>query len=158
VITTTSPWCVFILPCTLKFERNFPLAIVALRQSYNSQFRGLSAKKPIGGILWHFSMCKPDLWRSACCIRHTTSTKAFGLRSAINSSVRAAPDGARRPCSQSCNVRFETPSSAAKRSCESPVFSRMLATLGRFTTRPWRPLLISRSPCKISRDRCSVCP
>ena len=83
--------------------------------------------------------------------RHATSSNAFGLRSAIKSSVRAAPDGARRPCSQSCSVRIDTPSNVAKRSCESPVFSRTLATLGRFTTRPWQPLLISRSPASTSR-------
>ncbi len=39
--------------------------------------------------------------------------------------VRAAPDGARRPCSQSCNVRTDTPKTEAKRACDKPVFSRI---------------------------------
>jgi hypothetical protein len=43
--------------------------------------------------------------------RQATSSKACGFLAAIISRVRAAPEGARRPCSQSCNVRTETPSS-----------------------------------------------
>lgn len=39
-------------------------------------------------------------------------------------SARAGPDGLRRPCSQSCSVRHETPIRSAKAACESPVFSR----------------------------------
>ena len=49
-----------------------------------------------------------------------TSRSARGFLAAINNSVRAAPEGARRPCSHSCSVRNETPGSSAKRGCESP--------------------------------------
>jgi len=43
---------------------------------------------------------------------HATSKSALGFLAAINSSVRAAPEGARRPCSHSCSVRTETPSTS----------------------------------------------
>src|SRR3990172_579611 len=82
---------------------------------------------------------------------YATSSNALGLRSATRRSVRAAPEGARRPCSQSCNVRTDTPSRVANRACERPVFSRMLATSGTLTTRLCSPRLISRSPSRISR-------
>ena len=41
---------------------------------------------------------------------HATSISARGFLAAMSKSVRAAPDGARRPCSHSCSVRTETPS------------------------------------------------
>jgi len=44
--------------------------------------------------------------------------------------ARAAPDGARGPCSQSCNVRTDTPSNDANHDWEGPVFSRIIATSG----------------------------
>ena len=107
-------------------------------------------------------------WRAGCagrrrddkrCLLHrkvrppnyATSRRAPGFRFATINNVRAAPDGARRPCSQSCSVRTETPSSAANLDWESPVFSRMLATSGRRTMRPASPRLNSRSPSRISR-------
>lgn len=46
--------------------------------------------------------------------------------------------------------RFDTPSSAAKRDCDSPVFSRTAATSGTLTTRPTSPRFSSRSPSRIS--------
>src|SRR3990167_5619815 len=66
-------------------------------------------------------------------------------------SVRAAPEGARRPCSHSWSVRTDTPRSCAKRDCERPVRSRMDVTEGTFITRPCSPRLISRIPSSISR-------
>src|SRR2546422_137432 len=66
------------------------------------------------------------------------------------SKVRAAPEGARRPCSQSCRVRTDTPSNWAKRACDRPVFCLVLATSGTLITRPNLPRLSSRSPCRIS--------
>src|SRR4029077_11895220 len=59
-----------------------------------------------------------------------TANNAFGLRSATSRSVRAAPEGARRPCSQSCRVRTDTPRRAAKSGCDNPVLARILATSG----------------------------
>ena len=44
-----------------------------------------------------------------------TSSSTCGFRLATHSNVRAAPDGTRRPCSQSCSVRSDTPSKPAKR-------------------------------------------
>src|ERR1700693_28852 len=81
---------------------------------------------------------------------HATSSKACGFFAAIMSKVRAAPEGTRRPCSQSCRVRTEMPSNSAKRPWERPVFSLVLATLGTLITRPYLPRLISRIPWRIS--------
>jgi hypothetical protein len=83
--------------------------------------------------------------------RHATSRSARGFFAATNNKVRAAPDGARRPCSHSCRVRTETPSRRANTVWDRPVFSRMLATEGRVVTRPCSPRLISRIPSRISR-------
>src|SRR5208282_1031754 len=69
---------------------------------------------------------------------------------ATRSNVRAAPEGARRPCSHSCKVRTETPRSAANFACERPVPSRIVATEGTFTTRPTSPRLSWRKPSRIS--------
>src|SRR6266496_3088388 len=96
-------------------------------------------------------------------MNHATSNRTCGFFAAIDSSVRAAPDGARRPCSQSCNVRTETPSSIANCACERPVRSRIAATEGRFTTPPISPRLSSRKPSRTSspmsrRDVDLVCP
>src|ERR1700688_4948692 len=82
---------------------------------------------------------------------YATSSSARGFLATTSSNVRAAPDGARRPCSQSCNVRTDTPSNDANRDWESPVFSRIIATSGTLITRPYSPRLISRSPSRISR-------
>src|SRR6202142_1465718 len=82
---------------------------------------------------------------------YATSSSARGFLAATSSNVRAAPDGARRPCSQSCNVRTDTPSNDANRDWESPVFPRIIATSGTLITRPYSPRLISRSPSRISR-------
>ena len=73
------------------------------------------------------------------------------------SSVRAAPEGDRRPCSQSCSVLTDIPSNSAKRACDKPTFSRTEATSGRLTMRPYSSRLSSRSPSRISRpiSRCS---
>jgi hypothetical protein len=56
----------------------------------------------------------------------------------------------RRPCSQSCSVRTDTPIRAAKDACESPELSRastILAALG-VCTRPRIPAFISRTDCR----------
>src|SRR5437868_131580 len=81
---------------------------------------------------------------------HATSSNACGFRAAIRSRVRAAPEGARRPCSQSCSVRTETPSNWANRAWDRPVFSLVSAMSGTFRTRPYSARLISRRPCRIS--------
>src|SRR5262249_44509926 len=49
------------------------------------------------------------------------SSKIFGFLCAIVSSVRAGPEGARRPCSHSWRVLTDTPSSRANSACERPV-------------------------------------
>src|SRR5436190_18599876 len=64
--------------------------------------------------------------------------------------VRAAPEGARRPCSHSCSVRTDTPSKWANLGWESPVLSRMLATDGTVLIRPCSPRLSWRMPSRIS--------
>ena len=79
-----------------------------------------------------------------------TSNKANGFLWAIKSNVRAAPDGARRPCSQSCSVRTDTPNKEANRDCESSVILRISTTGGTFSTRPVLPCFRSRIPCNIS--------
>src|SRR5215831_14388183 len=66
------------------------------------------------------------------------------------SRVRAAPDGARRPCSHSWRVLTDTPSNAANFAWESPVRSRMVATGGTLITRPTWPRFNWRSPSRIS--------
>jgi hypothetical protein len=82
--------------------------------------------------------------------RHATSRSARGFLAAINNSVRAAPDGALRPCSHSCRVRTDTPSNSANRDCERPVFSRTRAIEGTLMTRPSWPRLSCRRPFRIS--------
>src|SRR5690606_17922767 len=82
---------------------------------------------------------------------HATSNSARGFLAAIIRSVRAAPDGARRPCSHSCSVRTETPNRRANSAWDSPVFSRTPDTDGTVVTRPCSPRLISRIPSRISR-------
>src|SRR5207245_1052824 len=83
-------------------------------------------------------------------VRYATSSSACGFFAAIASRVRAAPEGARRPCSQSCSVRTDTPSSWANRAWDSPVFLLARATSGTLITRPTSPRLISRRPWRIS--------
>src|SRR6266568_2153146 len=79
-----------------------------------------------------------------------TSSKACGFFAATRSSVRAAPEGARRPCSHSCSVRTDTPRRAANCPCERPVRSRIVATDGTFTTRPTSLRFSWRNPSRIS--------
>lgn len=71
---------------------------------------------PIVGIAAsHQQQCETRLslgW--AVPLQATSSRRTSGWRSAILKRVFAAPDGSRRPCSQSWRVRTETPSSAAK--------------------------------------------
>src|SRR5690606_32754213 len=62
----------------------------------------------------------------------------------------AAPDGARRPCSHSCSVRTETPSSAENWDCDKPVRSRISEIAGSVVIRPWSPRFSSASPSRIS--------
>src|SRR5208283_4914752 len=81
---------------------------------------------------------------------HATSRRACGFFAATNSNVRAAPDGARRPCSHSCKVRTDTPSSVANFACERPVRSRIVVTEGTLTTRPISPRFSWRKPSRIS--------
>ncbi len=64
-------------------------------------------------------------WRGVGGGDYATSRSARGFLAAMSNSVRAAPEGARRPCSHSCSVRTDTPNSLAKRGCDSPVPSRM---------------------------------
>jgi hypothetical protein len=53
-----------------------------------------------------------------------SSRSTSGWSTETRSSVLAAPVGARRPCSQSCSVRGETPSRAANSCCESAQWAR----------------------------------
>ena len=53
-------------------------------------------------------------------IDHATSNNISGYFSATLSRVLAAPDGCLRPCSQSCNVRTDTPNNLANSDCDSP--------------------------------------
>jgi hypothetical protein len=80
-----------------------------------------------------------------------TSSNAPGFLAAIVSNVRAAPEGLRRPCSHSCNVRTDTPNSAANSACDKPVRVRMSDIAGKGLTRPTFLRLSSRSPSRISR-------
>ena len=70
---------------------------------------------------------------------------------AISSSVRAAPEGARRPCSHSCNVRTDTPSSPANSAWDRPARIRMSDIAGKGLPRPTFLRLSSRNPSRISR-------
>ena len=54
------------------------------------------------------------IFRWAVPLHATSSFRTSGWRSATLKRVFAAPDGSRRPCSQSWRVRTETPSNAAK--------------------------------------------
>ena len=84
----------------------------------------LHAPGPNGAPRWHSAPRALDG-------DYGRSRSARGFLAAINNSVRAAPEGARRPCSHSCSVRTDTPSSSANRGCDSPVPSRMDATDGK---------------------------
>src|SRR2546430_8925870 len=81
---------------------------------------------------------------------YATSRSTRGFLAATMRRVRAAPDGARRPCSHSWSVRTDTPSSDANFAWESPVRSRMVATGGTVITRPTSPRFNWRSPSRIS--------
>lgn len=72
---------------------------------------------------------------------HPTSTIASGVRSAISSKFRAAPDGSRRPCSHSCKVRTDTPSNFANAACDRPTLIRasVAAETATLVTRPSPP-------------------
>ena len=66
--------------------------------------------------------------------RHACSSrKTSGCATATRRRVLAAPVGSRRPCSQSCNVRAETPNRAANSCCESPTLARASAASGNLT-------------------------
>ncbi len=80
----------------------------------------------------------------------TTSRSTRGFLCAMASSVRAGPEGARRPCSHSCNVRTETPRSCANFDWDRPTLVRVSATGGNVTTRPTSPRLSCRRPSRIS--------
>ena len=80
-----------------------------------------------------------------------TSSNAPGFLAAIVSNVRAAPEGLRRPCSHSCNVRTDTPNSAANSACDKPVRVRIPDIAGKGLTRPTFLRLSSRRPSRISR-------
>jgi hypothetical protein len=71
-----------------------------------------------------------------------TSRSTSGRFAAIASNERAAPVGLRRPCSQSCNVRTDTPSTFANFGCESPERMRASRASGTsiWCTRAARPL------------------
>jgi hypothetical protein len=79
------------------------------------------------------------------------SSNALGFLAAIVSNVRAAPDGLRRPCSHSCNVRTDTPRSAANSAWDRPTRMRISEIAGRDLTRPTFLRLSSRNPSRISR-------
>ena len=85
--------------------------------------------------------------RSGC---YTASNRTFGFLCAIARSIRAGPDGARRPCSHSCSVRTETPRRRANSDCDSPTRARVSDTDGTVMTRPTSPRLIWRMPSRIS--------
>jgi len=57
-----------------------------------------------------------------------SSRNTSGCLTATRNKVRAAPVGSRRPCSQSCKVRGETPSNSANSRCDNPTCSRAAAT------------------------------
>src|SRR5450432_4277593 len=66
--------------------------------------------------------------------RHVwSSRRTLGCLTATLSSVRAAPVGSRRPCSQSCSVRADTPRSTANSCCDKPTLARASATADNFT-------------------------
>jgi hypothetical protein len=71
------------------------------------------------------------------------------------SNERAAPDGWRRPCSHSCNVRGDTPSSSANRCLDSPERSRASAMPETVTrvARPTLPDFICRTDASNSAPR-----
>jgi len=52
----------------------------------------------------------------------------------MRSSVLAAPEGSRLPCSQSCNVRTDTPNNVANSNCDTPTFALALAAGVKATT------------------------
>jgi hypothetical protein len=79
------------------------------------------------------------------------SSNALGFLAAIVSNVRAAPEGLRRPCSHSCNVRTDTPRSAANSAWDRPARVRISEIAGRGLTRPIFLRLSSRNPSRISR-------
>ncbi len=56
--------------------------------------------------------------RQGCMPRRT-----LGCFTATFSSIRAAPVGSRRPCSQSCNVLDETPNKSANSPCDIPILA-----------------------------------
>jgi Transposase IS116/IS110/IS902 family len=75
------------------------------------------------------------------------ATNSRSTREVIAKSDRAAPEDFRRPCSHSCNVPVETPSSSANCCCERPV--RVRVSVISVTSKRWRyparPAVISRT-------------
>jgi hypothetical protein len=75
-----------------------------------------------------------------------------GCFTATLSSIRAAPVGSRRPCSQSCRVRGETPNNSANSCCDMPMLARASAASVSFTfvTRAAWPRRICMTDCNKS--------
>ena len=88
----------------------------------------------------------------------TASLNASGVRAAMRSKVLAAPDGSRLPCSQSCKVRTDTPSSAENSDCDMPTFALASAAGVRATTvvRAALPAFICRTDASRSFWNCSI--
>ena len=76
-----------------------------------------------------FELLIPKMFRPYAASERRTSGR-FTVKAM---SVFAAPEGVRRPCSQSCNVRTDTPSRAANCDWDGPDFSRAVVTFGRVT-------------------------
>ena len=80
----------------------FTLSAAARERADDAQMDGLAQ-----------GMVRPLIGGTADLHHAATSSNTSGWRSAIFSSVCAAPDGSRRPCSHCSKVRLETPSAAA---------------------------------------------
>lgn len=78
---------------------------------------------------------------------YSAARTTAGARRATRSRVRAAPLGWRRPCSQSCKVRTDTPISRANSGCVMPSCERALAASvsGTSVTRAACPAFICRT-------------
>jgi hypothetical protein len=79
-----------------------------------------------GRVLRSGKLRQPGMW----CRQAMSSRSTSGYRSATLMSVFAAPEGSRRPCSQSCKVRTETPIRDANVDCDKPAAVRAEAIFG----------------------------
>jgi hypothetical protein len=81
-----------------------------------------------------------------------------GCFTATLSSMRAAPVGSRRPCSQSCRVRGETPNNSANSCCDMPMLARASAASVSltFVTRAAWPRRICLTDCNKSAWNFSI--